>query len=184
MDVPDSFMTKRLLIRAPRGGDGVEVFAAVQESLENLRQWMDWAQQSDTLDDHEARVRRARLDFRKQRNMLFHLYQAETQHFLGCLGLHLRNDSVPSYEIGYWLRSSMQGQGYVTEAVNGLTDYAFNHFNAQRLEIHCDAENQRSAAVAQRCHYTLEARLKHHRRNMQGHLADTLIFVKFPITLS
>ncbi len=178
--IPDSFTTDRLLVRAPRGGDGVEVFAAIQESLENLRQWMEWAQQSVTLDEQEARVRRSRLDFRKHRNMLFYMYHQENEHLLGCLGLHLQSESVPSYEIGYWIRTSMQGKGYVTEAVNGLTDYAFNHFSAQRLEIHCDAENQRSAAVAERCAYTLEALLKHHRRNMQGELADTLIFVKFP----
>ena len=70
------------------------------------------------------------------------------------------------------------GQGYVTEAVNGITNMAFDKLKAVRMEIRCDARNQRSAAVALRAGYTLEARLQKELRDPDGNLRDTLIFTR------
>ncbi len=72
------------------------------------------------------------------------------------------------------------GQGYVTEAVLGITDFAFKYLGAQRIEIRCDLRNTRSTAVAERAGYTLEARFHHHVRGTDGNLRDTLIYVRFP----
>jgi RimJ/RimL family protein N-acetyltransferase len=68
----------------------------------------------------------------------------------------------------------------MTEAVNGITAFAFHYLRAQRIEIRCDARNTRSAAVAERAGYTLEARFHHHMRAVDGTLRDTLIYVRFP----
>ncbi len=35
-DFPEAFETKRLLIRSPMPGDGLELYAAVRESMEDL----------------------------------------------------------------------------------------------------------------------------------------------------
>jgi RimJ/RimL family protein N-acetyltransferase len=100
--------------------------------------------------------------------------------FVGGSGLHRIDWTVPKFEIGYWVRTSLQGQGYITEAVNGITDFAFTVLHARRIEIRCDARNTRSAAVAERAGYTLEARFHHDCRGVDGDLRDTLIYVKFP----
>src|SRR5947199_105928 len=60
IDIPESFETKRLLIRAPRPGDGTEVNAAVVESLESLRPWMEWAQTAPSVEESEENLKRAR----------------------------------------------------------------------------------------------------------------------------
>jgi hypothetical protein len=39
-DFPESFETERLGIRSPMPGDGEEVYAAVSESLDELKPWM------------------------------------------------------------------------------------------------------------------------------------------------
>jgi RimJ/RimL family protein N-acetyltransferase len=85
---------------------------------------------------------------------------------------------VPRFEIGYWVRASLEGQGYITEAVNGITDFAFNVLGAMRVEIRCDARNTRSAAVAQRAGYVQEARMRCQRRDPFGELTDTLVFAR------
>lgn len=177
LDFPESFETERLLIRAPRPGDGLPTYEAVLESLQQLQQWMAWAQHMDTAEAHEIRVRRAIGNFYLRTDMRLSLHRKTDNFLVGMCGVHLRDSDVPSYEIGYWVRTSCQGQGYITEAVQAITRLTFDKLAAQRIEIHCDADNQRSASVAERCGYTLEARLRHHRRNMQGALADTLIYV-------
>jgi RimJ/RimL family protein N-acetyltransferase len=82
--------------------------------------------------------------------------------------VHRMDWSVPRFEIGYWVRTNLQGQGYITEAVNGITAFAFSVLNAQRIEIRCDARNTRSAAVAERAGFALEARLHHDTRAPDG----------------
>lgn len=85
--------------------------------------------------------------------------------YIGGGGLHRINWDVPKFEIGYWVRSSYGRQGFITEAVNGITHFAFNTLGARRVEIRCDSLNGRSAAVARRAGYELEAMLRHHDRH-------------------
>ena len=92
--------------------------------------------------------------------------------------MHPRDWSVPSFEIGYWLRSSTVGKGYITEAVEALTQAAFQHLHAERIIIRCDSRNVRSARVAERAGYTLEATLRRDARAPDGSLRDTLQFVR------
>ena len=46
--------------------------------------------------------------------------------------------------IGYWIRVSAQGQGYVTESVRLLCKLAFITSAAQQVSIQCEAANTRS----------------------------------------
>ncbi len=180
LDFPDSFETERLLIRAPRKGDGQSIYEAVKESLPELQQWMEWAQQVESVEEYEIRTRQAAASYHLHQNMNLRLHRKADDELVGVCGVHLKAVEVPSYEIGYWIRTSYSGKGYITEAVNAITQLVFEHLHANRIEIHCDADNKRSASVAERCHYNLEARLRHHRRNRQGQLSDTLIYVRFP----
>ena len=50
--------------------------------------------------------------------------------------------------------------------------------HAQRLIIRCDARNLRSARVAERAGYRLEATLRREMRAPDGSLRDTLQFVR------
>jgi RimJ/RimL family protein N-acetyltransferase len=49
-----------------------------------------------------------------------------------------------------------QGNGYVTEGVNTVIDFAFNELKAQKLVVLCDSENTKSIGVAERCGFILE----------------------------
>jgi hypothetical protein len=43
LDFPPEITTERLLLRAPRFGDGKRVCATVRSSLAELKPWMIWA---------------------------------------------------------------------------------------------------------------------------------------------
>ncbi len=49
--------------------------------------------------------------------------------------------NVRKFKNGYWFRDSATGQGYMTEAVNGITKFASDFLNANRIEIQCDTRN-------------------------------------------
>ncbi|MBF6590801.1 MAG: GNAT family N-acetyltransferase, partial [Ktedonobacterales bacterium] len=100
--------------------------------------------------------------------------------FLGGLGLHPRGWETGFFEIGYWLRASAEGQGYMAEGVRLMTDYAFAHLGATRVQIRCDARNQRSAGLARRLGFVQEAHLRCQMRATDGTLRDTLVFALTP----
>ncbi|MFO7322199.1 MAG: GNAT family N-acetyltransferase [Chloroflexota bacterium] len=178
LDFPDQFETKRLVIRAPRPGDGPAINEAIRESHEALHEWMPWARTLPSVEESEAFVRQAAAKFALREDLPMLLFRKEDGLFAGASGMHSIDWNVPRFEIGYWLRSSLLGQGYMTEAVEGITRFAFDLLHAERIEIRMDARNRRSAAVAERAGYVLEARLKHQMRGLDGSLRDTLVYVK------
>ena len=179
-DFPDHFESARILLRAPRQGDGAVANIAIRESVEELKLWMPWAQAAPTVEDTETVYRRGASEWLTRTNLPLLLFRKSDGLFLGGSGLHRMNWAVPSFEIGYWLRTSMTGQGYMTEAVIALTQFSMEVLGANRMEIRCDARNERSAAVARRSGYTLESHMHHNDRDVNGELCDTLFFVKFP----
>lgn len=176
LNFDETILTERLLMRPPRVGDGQMIYEATRESLPELMRWMDWAHEAITPEESELYARMSAAKFVMREELPLLMFNRETGRFLGGTGYHTIDWYVPKLEIGYWLRTSETGKGYMTEAVNKLTQYALETFDAKRVDIRCDAENKASAAVAERCGYTLEGRLRHHRRNTSGQWADTLIY--------
>jgi ribosomal-protein-serine acetyltransferase len=76
------------------------------------------------------------------------------------------------------VRTSLVGQGFATEATVRIADFAFDELAAERVEIWCDAANERSAAVARRAGFAFEPRMQRNRRNTSGEIADSLCFVR------
>ena len=107
------------------------------------------------------------------------MWHIETHRYLGGVGLQPREPdgwSVPAFSIGYWIRVSEQGHGYVTEAVRLLTSYLFDVLHAQRIEIVCDVHNTRSIGVAERVGFVQEGRVRNVWRYADGTLADEVVY--------
>lgn len=178
LDFPESFDTERLTIRSPQWGDGADVNVAIQESVEELRPWLPFAENIPSLEASEVSVRKARLRFLERSDLMLHLRDKATDEFVGSSGLHRMDWNARSFEIGYWVRTSRSGEGLVTEAVRGIEQFAMVHLQANRLEIRCDARNVRSASVAKRSGYTQEGILRRIKQDRTGAWVDTIIFSK------
>lgn len=178
--------TERLLIRPPQLSDILPCLEAIHETYDQLHRWMDWARnpsgQEGATDEH------VRLGIHQWQELqqgrpadplpLF-MFRRSDGRFLGASGYHDCVWNVPRLEIGYWLRKSEQGHGYMTEAVYAISEVALEQWQALRLTIACDASNLPSIRVAERCGYQLEARLRQHRMRVDGVIEDTLVFARF-----
>jgi ribosomal-protein-serine acetyltransferase len=176
LDFPDSFETERLIIRAPHIGDGQAVNDAVRESHESLKPWMPWATTIQEVEETEERVRQGAVRWILREDLWMLLFRKSDGLYVGGSGLHRIDWSVPAFEIGYWVRSSLEGKGYISEAVTGITNFGFGILSGERIEIRCDTRNDRSANVAKRAGYTLESTLRHDSWATDGTLRDTHIF--------
>lgn len=178
LEIPESFESERLLIRAPLWDDGAAINEAVRESIEELRPWMPWAQNIPTIEESEAGIRRSRLQFMERKDLRLLLVHKKTGQLVGSSGLHRIDWQARKFEIGYWVRTSCEKQGYVAEAVNAITNFAIHELQANRIEIRCDSRNLRSAKVAERSGFTLEGILRNDKCDEDGSLRDTMIFSK------
>ncbi len=177
LDFPDSFETERLMIRAPKIGDGQTLNEAIVESLPNLQPWLHWAQKLQTPQETEEIIRYAVARWISREDLWMLLFRKSDGLFVGRSGLHNIDWNTMRFEIGYWIRVSLEGQGYISEAVTGITAFAFNMLSAERVEIRCDSLNQRSAAIANRAGYQLDAMLRNNDMSTDKTIQrDTLVF--------
>ena len=178
LDLPESFESDRLTIRAPRPGDGPEVNAAIRETFDDLKTWMPWAQQMPTLEESEIFVRRAQCQFLAREDLTLFLFLKGTDTLVGGSGLHRINWDIPKFEIGYWCRKRFQGRGYMTESTEAIVQFAFETLGAKRVEIRCDLKNVRSQRIPDRLGFKLEGTLRNDALSPSGELRDTLVFAK------
>lgn len=179
IDFPEEFSTERLLIRTAKPGDGKAVFEAINASIDELKPWMPFAQNEQSEQDVEANIRKAYINFLKREDLRLLVFLKETGELVASSGLHRINWSVPKFEIGYWIDSRFSGKGLMTEAVNGVTDFAFRELKARRVEIRCDERNQKSRAIPERLGYSLEGILKNDDWSAdKSELRDTCIYAK------
>ncbi len=59
---------------------------------------------------------------------------------IGATGYHHMIWEVPCLETGYWIRTQYSGKGYMTEAVNAITQYATKQLKMKRVAITCDID--------------------------------------------
>ncbi|WP_280768044.1 GNAT family N-acetyltransferase [Salipaludibacillus daqingensis] len=179
LDFPNEFETERLLIRLPKPGDGKELCEALHASHNELKQWLPFAQKEQSEEEAELNVREAHLKFLKREDLRLHIFHKSTGQLLGCTGLHRIVWEIPKFEIGYWINTSCSGNGYITEAVEGLIAFAFNELHAKRLEIRCDTNNLKSRAIPERLAFKLEGILENDDISAdKQELRDTCVYAK------
>ena len=179
LDIPERIEGNRIYLRTCKPGDGQMVHNALVASKEELKKWMPWAQQTQTVEETEENLRRAQAQFILREDIRLYVMKKEDNTFLGSTGLHRINWDTRSFEIGYWMDSRYTKQGYMTEAVEILTTFAFNELQANRVEIRCDSSNVNSKRIPERLGFTLEGILRNDSYDATGtSLRNTCIFSK------
>ena len=176
VELPAELLTPRLRLVPPAPGDGLMLNRAIEESFSELHQWMDWAATMPTIIESEHFVRDSAARYLRRDDLPLFMRKRDTGEFVGASGMHRIDWNVPRFEIGYWCRTSLVGQGYVTEAVVAITRFAFEKLNAARVEIRTDVQNERSWRIAERLGFTLEGILRRDARTVQGALRDTRLY--------
>ena len=171
--------TKRLVLRCWHPADAPLLKAAIDASVEHLLPWMPWA--ADEPQPLQAKVdllRRFRGEFDLGHNFVYGVLNRDETEVLGGTGLHPRG-GTGALEIGYWIHVAHINQGLATELATALTKVAFLVHEVDRVEIHCDPQNVRSAAVPAKLGFAHEATLGRRIKTGDGAYRDTMIWTLF-----
>jgi RimJ/RimL family protein N-acetyltransferase len=173
-------VTPRLVVRCWEPRDAPLLKAAVDVSLDHLRD-MPWARhEPQSLDDKVALLRKFRGQFDLGEDYVYGIFDPHEHAVIGGSGLH-RRVGDGAREIGYWVHMAYTGKGYATEAAGALTRVGFEIDRLDRIEIHCGPANAASAAVARKLGYTHEATLRGRLRQPDGTSRDTMVWSLFAI---
>ena len=154
-----------------------EMWQAIEESRNLIREYLPWVDRTKSVEDVVKATDMFAEYWDNDHEWGFCLYSIPEHQFLGCIGVHLINFQSRSAEIGYWLRVSEQGKGYMTEAVKLVEEELFKN-GIHRIVISCDINNRNSGNVAKRAGYQLESIAKEALYHPTG-LHDKEIYVKF-----
>lgn len=173
-------VTPRLILRCWNPEDVFLLNDAVLASLDHLREWMPWAhKEPDTIENRLQRIRNWRANFDLGSDFVYGIFDPEENRVLGGSGLHTR-PGPEAREIGYWIRVDSINRGLATEAAAALTRVAFEVDRVERVEIHCDAGNTRSAAIPRKLGYRLDATLRRRSPAVPGRpLGDRMIWTLY-----
>jgi RimJ/RimL family protein N-acetyltransferase len=177
IDLPSQLESERIVLRPWHDTDAEAFFALVDKSRAHIRRWLPWPDDYQSVDDAHAFLRRQEARWIAREDLAMGIFDRGGQ-LLGSVAMHPTDWRTPSFEVGYWIGAPHAGRGYVSEAVRIVTELAFDRLGAQRIVIRCDAENERSAAVARRCGYAHEGTMRSDHRERDGRLRDTMIFAR------
>ena len=178
--LPGELRGARVVLRPYRADDAEQVFAAVDESRDHLRPWVNWVDDLLTTRDCRDYCIRCAATWSQRSDLSVGVFDASSGRYLGGSGLHDPDWELRSFEIGYWLRATALGNGYVTETVRLLVDFAFGHLQARSVSLTCDAENHSSRRVAERAGFVHEGMLRSAVLGRDGSARDWLQFSLVP----
>ena len=168
--------TDRLVLRCYKTEDVRMLQRAIQDSLDNLKAWMPWANDEPTpLEAKAALLKTFREDFDSGKDFVFGIFNKSEDQVLGGTGLHPRI-GPNAMEIGYWIHSGFLNQGFATEAAAALVKVGFEYQQLERIEIHCDPANIRSRKIPEKLKFELAAILKENKEMPGQGLRDTLVW--------
>jgi len=177
IEVPDELHGQLVTVRAYREDDAPALWAAVDESRTGpLGDWMPWVKEYRAPADALATIRRLSARWLLREDLITGIFERETGRFLGGSGLSRIDWAIRRFEIGYWLRTSAIGHGYVTETVQLLTRLAFDRLEANRVEIRMDVRNIRSRAVPVRLGFVFEGCMRRAMPDIHSQPGDIDVF--------
>lgn len=135
-----------------------EILRAVEADRAYLCQWLPWAESTQSEADVREFIRKSLEQFARHDG--FHAAIRLDGQYAGGIGVHFLDWRNRKTEIGYWLRSGLQGRGIMTDVCRRLVRYLFADLNLHRVELRCGVGNQRSAGVAERAGFRREGLLR------------------------
>ncbi len=158
MKPPETMETARLRLRPPRMEDARAIFDQYAQDAAVAR-YLTWQPHQD-IAETQAFLRRCLAVWQDGSAFPWAIIHKAESQLIGMLEIRIQGHRV---DLGYGLAQRYWGQGYMTEAVAAIMDWAWQQPSLYRVWAVCDIENHASARVLEKVGMELEGVL---RRNV------------------
>ncbi|MBE1530315.1 GNAT family N-acetyltransferase [Actinomadura algeriensis] len=100
----------------------------------------------------------------------------EDGEIIGTIGLFKVEWSQGTCEVGYGMRPNARGNGYATEALRLVSDWALRDCGLYRVELRALTSNKASIRVAEKARFWREGRARGGERDAEGVNQDMFVF--------
>jgi RimJ/RimL family protein N-acetyltransferase len=142
---PERFETERLFLRKPGTDDANAIFSAYAQDPK-VTPYLTWRPHKSVEETHAILEQILKL-WTAGEAYSFAIIVKDSDALIGMIAMHPDGLSIG---IGYVLARPHWGQGYMTEAVRKVADWAIHQPDIYRVFATCDMENLASARVMEK----------------------------------
>lgn len=146
MDITKS---EDITIRPFEPDDAAEFTSACLESIDTVGKWMPWCHENFTHEEAMAWITSCSKQIQAGNSYDLGIFRNPDLLLVGSIAINQLDKRNLIGNIGYWVRESLQQQGYALKAVNLIKDYGFQELNLARLELVILTDNIASKRVAE-----------------------------------
>lgn len=147
-----------LILRPYKEEDAPALFNVINTNRQNLRPWLPWVDTTISEQSSLSFIQQSQSEAHEQKGIALGIFLQE--EIIGGIGMHKWNQQLKSAEIGYWLSLQHQGKGMLHQCATAFIAYLFGQLQLNKIEVRFHPANKKSAAVAQRLHFSIEGILR------------------------
>ncbi len=168
---------ERVYLRYPVQSDWPGWSALRADSQAFLAPWEpSWAHDALSRGAFRRRLKLHRTEMRQGVTFSFLIFRVADDALLGGITLsNLRRGVAQTATLGYWIGAAHARQGYVTEALGAVLEYAFQHLGLHRVEAACLPGNEASRRLLFKCGFQEEGYAREYLR-INGSWQDHQLF--------
>jgi RimJ/RimL family protein N-acetyltransferase len=163
----------------PKIDDVIPCYEAVQETINDLSQWMWWYHSDYSIDDTRKWIASRPEAWEKGTEYGYAIKDSKNDSFIGVCGVNNINWIDKYGNLGYWIKTSCSGKGIATAATLLLAQFAFNELALNRVEIVVATNNVASTRVAEKAGASREGTLRN-RITVRENTYDAFMFSLIP----
>lgn len=146
--------TERLILRQFTSGDCIELHRICTQPY--ILQWMpDW---NCTIEERKGWIKWVGKQYetatKETARIMLAITLKSTGELIGMIGIGNKEEVDNEIEITYFISQDFCNQGYMSEAVNAMVEWAFETLNLEYLIAIVELDNYPSQKVVEKCCFT------------------------------
>jgi RimJ/RimL family protein N-acetyltransferase len=160
--------SRDIYLRFLRKSDAARLFAAIEESREELEKYVIGPTRLQSVPKVEQMIERAKLQRGKRQGYFFGIFAAEGKQLVGYVNLHSIGERTRSGEVGYWVRTSQIGKGIATTATALIMLFGFKELKLHKIVLRAAVDNPASWRIAEKLGFVHEGTQRHEQLMQRG----------------
>jgi RimJ/RimL family protein N-acetyltransferase len=160
--------SRDIYLRFLRKGDAARMFAAIEDSREELEKYVIGPTRLHSVPEVEQMIERAKILRKKRQGYFLGIFTERGKQFVGYVNLHAISERIRSGEVGYWVRTSQAGKGIATTAAALLVLFGFKELKLHRIVLRAAIDNPASWRVAEKLGFVYDGTQRHEQLMPRG----------------
>jgi ribosomal-protein-serine acetyltransferase len=152
-----------------------DFFALIEKNRPYLRKWLGWLDHIQKIENLREFIQAAINDYPDKKSLRAWIKYDEK--IVGIIHLVEIDWFNRKAMIGYWIDENSARKGFATRACEALTQFAFNEWKLNRVEIRCAPENVASQIIPKRLGFKKEGILRSNEW-LYDHFVDHIVYSK------